>query len=472
MNMKTNILSSKLLVVFALVLWCTACSDYLDILPKGKKIPTTLADFEAMIKDEYGTHRVDASNAITLLNDRFQTTANLNYYPLVKANYMWDETADRIYLNNADETMYYAGYASISTCNLLIEHVPTSTESTEQERNEVIAYAKVLRAMNYFNLVNYYAETYQESTASAKNAVPQILSADINASHQQLTVQGIYDFILADLGEAMPYLKKESPTPLHPNLGAAYAFYARVYLQMGNYEKALEYANLALGENDQLYDWTAYYAENQAQIEDPDSYTATATPTGHYFVENYIFRHGSSSNAGTENPISVERMARFEEGDARAAARWKVRTIGTETQYVSTTRGFFNAGGITTTEVYLIKAECLARDGKYGEAMSELNKVRETRILADKYSPLTASTEEQAIEYIRRTKDNELILTLTPFADARRYNLETKYARTLSKVVEGTTYSLSPASHLWTMPFPMGAIENPGNGTISQNVNK
>jgi hypothetical protein len=98
--------------------------------------------------------------------------------------------------------------------------------------------------------------------------------------------------------------------------------------------------------------------------------------------------------------------------------------------------------------------------------------VRQTRILADKYSPLAASTEEQAIEYIRRTKDNELILTITPFADARRYNLETKYARTLTKVVDGVTLSLSPTSHLWTMPFPAGAINNPGNGTITQNVNK
>jgi tetratricopeptide (TPR) repeat protein len=470
--MKKNILSSNLLFVFAVILLFAACSDYLDILPKGKKIPATLADFEAMIRDEYSVHRVDASNAVTLINDRYQTTANLNYYPLTKANYMWDETADRIYLNNSDEAMYYAGYSSISTCNLLIEHVPAATEGAEQERNEVIAYAKVLRAMDYFNLVNYYAKTCHESDASQNGGVPQILSADINAPHRQLTVQEIYDFILDDLKEAAPYLKKESPTPLHPNSGAVYAFYARVYLQMSNYEKALEYASLALGENSQLYDWTEYYAENKDQIENPESWTATVTPTGHYFVENYIFRHGSTSYSSTENPISVERMARFEEGDARAAARWKVRTVGAETYCVSTTSGFFNIGGITTPEVYLIKAECLARGGKYDEAMDELNKVRRTRILADKYSPLAASAEEQAIEYIRRTKDNELILTIIPFIDARRYNLETKYARTLTKVVDGTALSLSPTSHLWTMPFPLGAINNPGNGTITQNVNK
>ena len=148
--MKTNIFPIKLLFVFVLTLSFTACNDYLDILPKGERIPTTLSDFEALLRDEYGTHRLDASNAINLLNDRYQTIANLNYYPLTKANYMWDENANRIELNNSDETMYYASYASISTCNLIIEHAPTATESTDAERNEVIAYAKVLRAINYF----------------------------------------------------------------------------------------------------------------------------------------------------------------------------------------------------------------------------------------------------------------------------------------------------------------------------------
>lgn len=470
--MKTNrcITRSLFLLLFALSL--ISCNGYLDLLPKGVKIPTTLTDFEAMLRDEYGTHRVDASNAINLLNDRYQTLANLNYYPLTKANYMWDEGADRIYLNNADEAMYYASYGSISTCNLIIEYAPSATECTESDRAKVIAYSKVLRAMNYFNLVNFYAETYQANTASVKNAVPLITSATVNAPYRQVTIQGIYDFILTDLKDALPHLESKSPTALHPNLGAAYAFYARVYLQMSNYAKALEYANLALGENDKLYDWTAYYATNQVEIEKIDSYTPTASPTKHDYIENYTFRHGGSSNAGLESAISVERRAQFEEGDARAAARWKVRTVAAETYCTSTTRGFFNAGGITTTEVYLIKAECLARSGKYGDAMNELNKVRAYRILADKYAPLGADTEEKAIEYIRRTKENELILTLIPFADMRRYNLETKYARTLNKVADGSTLSLSPTSHLWTMPFPMGATSNPGNGTIAQNVNK
>lgn len=31
----------------------SSCNDYLNIAPKGNKIPTTLADFEALLRDEY-----------------------------------------------------------------------------------------------------------------------------------------------------------------------------------------------------------------------------------------------------------------------------------------------------------------------------------------------------------------------------------------------------------------------------------
>lgn len=470
--MKTYMTKMRLLIVMSALVLFGSCEDYLDILPKGKKIPTTLSDFEALIRDEGSNQRVDVGNALNLLNDRFQSESNLSYFKLIKAIYMWDETADRIYLNDSDEGTYYTTYQSISSCNLIIEYAPNATESTQAEREEVVAYAKVLRAMNYFTLVNFYSDTYELSTASSKGGVPLITSATINASYEQPSVQVIYDFILDDIFDALPSLPAESPTPLHPNRGAAYAFLARVYLQMSNYDEALNYANLALEENDNLYDWVDYYEQNKEMIEDPDDYTILGSPTNHYYVENYNFRHGDSNYPSTELPISVERLARFEDGDARAAIRWKERSLFGETFCMSTTLGYFNHGGMTTVETYLIKAECLARAGEIADAMELLNTVRATRILAANYADLNASTEEQAIEHIRRTKDNEMILTIVPFIDARRYNLDSKYARTMTKEVDGNTLTLSPSSHLWIMTFPNGAVKNSGNGTITQNVSR
>ena len=222
---------------------------------------------------------------------------------------------------------------------------------------------------------------------------------------------------------------------LHPNLGAAYALLARVYLQMGNYSEALRHADLALGQNDALYDWNAFYNAHQATIEKADDYTHLPSPMGFDYVETYYFRHGIRTGIGNESNIPIERGERFEAGDARFLSRWKRYTTGDDTYYRSVISGYFNHAGLTTAEVYLIKAECQARlasGNDFTEAMNTLNTVRKTRIRPDVYQPAQASTLAEAIDLIRRTKDNELIFSIVPFADARRFNSEGTYARTLT----------------------------------------
>ena len=462
----------KIACLLALGLTFVSCEDYLSDVPKGSKSPTTLADYEAFLRDEYTNHRVDITGASQLLNDQYVTVANLANYRLYNANYMWDENADRIALKVSDETTYYSSYAGISTFNLIIENALTTTKATEAEQRIVWAEAKVLRAMNYFNLVNFYADTYVASTASTKLSVPLITSANINAPNKQVTIQEMYDFILNDVKDALPYLPKVSQTALHPNLGAGYAFYARVYLQMNNYAEALKYADLALAENNKLYDWIGYYNTNKAIIDAPNSYTTTISPMGYNYVENYTFRHGTFSTLTTENSIPVERAQRFEAGDAKFISRWKIYTVGAETYYRRTLSGAFNFGGITTVEVYLIKAECLARAGQISEALDVLNTVRKTRILPASYQDISTTDKTTALNAIFRTKNNELNNTLIPFADARRLNAEGVYKVSYTKTANGTTYTLASDSHLWTMPFPLGATQNPGNGTITQNVSK
>src|SRR5690606_39033471 len=116
--------------------------------------------------------------------------------------------------------------------------------------------------------------------------------------------------------------------------------------------------------NSNLFDWTAFYETHKSVIENPENFNSRLpSPMGFQYVENYQFRHGSSTYQAAESSIPLERWELFEEGDARAAARWKRYTVGQESYYRSSITGFYNYGGITTVEVYLIKAECLARAG-------------------------------------------------------------------------------------------------------------
>ena len=98
----------KLTYLFALagLLGMSSCNDYLDIVPKGNKIPTTLADYEALLRNEYTISQTPVTNALYLLNDQYMTKSSLGSPTLNTANYLWDENADRITLNNSDEGTY------------------------------------------------------------------------------------------------------------------------------------------------------------------------------------------------------------------------------------------------------------------------------------------------------------------------------------------------------------------------------
>lgn len=82
MNNKIFHSAASLLAALAML---TGCSDYLDNVPKGEKIPTTLSDFTELMADEYTNHREDITQASILLNDRYVSQSYRSYYPLWKA---------------------------------------------------------------------------------------------------------------------------------------------------------------------------------------------------------------------------------------------------------------------------------------------------------------------------------------------------------------------------------------------------
>src|SRR5690606_27210947 len=235
------------------------------------------------------------------------------------ANYFWREDVDRKELNNTDEDTYYQSYASIATCNLIMENGEEMTECTEQQRRELVATARVIRALNYFILANYYAGTYDVNTANDTKAVPLILSADVGATHTQVDIAQLYDFMIDELETTLVDLPATGLTVLHPGQGAAQALLARIYLQMGNYPLALQHADKALIVNDKLFDWLADYELNKIRIEETTDYTLKETPMDHSYVENYYFRHGNDASTyrTAEYNLRLDRVEHFEDGDAK-----------------------------------------------------------------------------------------------------------------------------------------------------------
>jgi len=101
--------------------------------------------------------------------------------------------------------------------------------------------------------------------------------------------------------------------------------------------------------------------------------------------------------------------------------------------------------------------------------MDDLNALRKKRIIASVYQPLSASSLKEAIDYIRKERDVELLGSGMMFYDMRRFNTETEYQRTMVKKDDkGIMHSLKPDSELWVMPFPKSVTDQ--NTDLKQNT--
>lgn len=473
--MKNKIAKIGIVLSTVAVFFLSSCEAYLGTIPKGEKIPQTFEDYNAFIRYKEN-HFFDNQQQMNVLNEAFKTPSVLSSNELIRINYMWDEKADRKIQENSMQTStntstYAYCYQGIAHWNLIIEDADKLTECTQSQREELMSQAKVLRAMAYFHLVNYYADQYTAENARTTRAVPLITSADVGEASPQVTLEELYQFMLSDLTESsISLLPEKGETLFHPTKGAGYAMLARIYMQMSDYENASKYAQRALDINSTLYDWLPYYLENKERYDDPADYYQDYPSVALTNPENYVFAYSSPNAWSGVYSIPLDRAKSFEQGDLRFITKFKFRKYATGDRYVSVLSDDINGGGPSTPEMYYIKAECLARKGELIEAMDVLNKVRETRILPEFYNPLSAATEAQAIEYIRRDKENEYLQTAITFWEMRRFNKEPQYARTLTKEVDGVTYTLKPDSHLWIMPFSEQIMTNPGNSLIEQNT--
>lgn len=478
-------------ITLACGFFLTSCSDWLDVVPKGKKVPATLEDYRAFVEKELYS-RSSSGHARQVVNEFYVSPNSVSTNIPREVNFLWLADGERIPHIQTDDG-YNNNYQAIFYANLVINDVPTiltSTQAEADEAKEIVAQAKVLRALHYFYLVNTYAKAYDKATAAASKGVPYIATSDdFETPVPQKTVQEIYDYMLDDLNSALPHLPETSRSFYQPSKAAGYAILARVHLFMKNFDKAFECADESIKRNSFIFDMVAYHKTHI----DPDgigrdiqgnSAAFSGLPKITFFEgreENLLMMYGNytdnmqglSSIAmlpladSAENVNCTRGPERFEDGDTRFLCNFYRNT---SSKYYSYSRSDkFNGGGIRTPEVYLMRAECYARQGNLQKAMDDLNTVRKKRIIAGKYQDLTASTVAEAMDYIRRERDNELIGTDMMFFDMRRFNTEAEYKRTMKKKDhKGIIRTLEPDSELWVMPFPASVTLY--NSNIEQNT--
>lgn len=151
----------------------------------------------------------------------------------------------------AVQNLWSSAYLCINKCNVFIDGmatVPTSVVTADVAARYV-AEAKLIRALSYYSLLQYYARPYADGNGS-KPGVPLRLTGIKGSGQSNLarsTVAEVYTQVLKDLNEAESSLPLtysgtgENTTRAHKN--TAIALKTRVYLTMQRYADVVTEAN-------------------------------------------------------------------------------------------------------------------------------------------------------------------------------------------------------------------------------------
>lgn len=354
-------------------------------------------------------------------NPSFFTSATYAY-----SAYSWESTS----LETNDQVAGFTwrkAYAQIYTFNTVLENLDNVQQATRTTYDQVKGEACFGRAFYHFLLLTQYCQWQEDA--------PGIGYRDNTSSTATLTRETVgytLERIYADLDSAEVCLTRAGRTDFdfevktRPTVPTVQALRARIALYRGDYETALTNAENALAGNSELEvvvqnpNYTlspilqVNYLDqdsvpiastmvsipmigmslyNQMTVQCPELYlpclsaniSTWCIPVSESFYNLFTDKvndarwtlfYGSNYTLGVLNGISAEIMAG---GISWETQQWMEPWDICSYWRFSSQWGATNVVGMTTAEMYLTKAECLARAGRTDEAAEVLKTLRRTR---------------------------------------------------------------------------------------------
>ncbi|TGY78877.1 RagB/SusD family nutrient uptake outer membrane protein [Lepagella muris] len=462
-----------ILSLTASLLMLSSCD--IEMVPKGQTTLETAQEIEYLLNEIHVS--TDPGSDISILvnesyGQEFSTVKQLinNTNTLLSSYLCYNENLDRGNLASKD-SRYTSIYSAINTLNVALGKIDAAT-GEQSIKQKVIAEAHLKRAYLHFLAANLYARQYDAATASQNGGIAYVDNYDMDQK-QQIPLDQVYERILEDLDDKYIDALPSTASVTRCSRATGNAIKARILFQMKRYQDALPYALKALDSD--------YTIEDRLYM--MDDYCWLLLPTS---PNNFLYV--ASSNPSFWCPfadnLSRETVAKFEDGDLTidygyAGYKEEGEEIwnGIYGEMSSGVEGclsfsgwdtYKNPWGLTVESIMYVAAECYIRDNQIEKGLGYVNEIREHRIDPEKYVPFTASTVKEAMEELQQAKFIEFLMTFENFFDRKRWNSEDEYKATITRDFPGIgTYSISPESPLWIMPFPIAVMQT--NPTFSQN---
>lgn len=430
-----------------------SCSDgFLDIKPnKSQVVPQTAEDLWALLMN---------TTKMNVYYPSIGEVASDNHY--YEQNY-WQGLTDldsrNAYIWNPD--IFVEGeandwsfpYVTVFTANVVLESLEKNKGSIAvQEYNALKGSALFFRGYAFFQLAQHFMEAYDESHAGNKLGIPLRLTSDLNTKSVRSTMSETYTQIITDLDNAAELLPMQSRLYNLPGKAAGYMMLAKTYLVKGEYALASIHANRSFELTDaQLIDYN-------------DVDTAANTPFARFNSEVIFYSLLMGRTALTPARLRMDDVfyASYSESDLRKRVYFRKENNGYYSfkgSYDGTGSAF---GGLAIDELYLILAESHARLSETEKACFFLNEFLRRRIRKDAFIPIQETVGDDILLHILDHRRKQLILRGTRWSDLKRLNRDERFAKTVTRKVNGEEYRLEPNARRYVFPIPLHVISLTG----------
>ncbi len=234
----------SLLALLVFMFATTACEDLLETEPTDAQSPstiTTIGDAKVVVNGLYaklqsnGSYNSDMITLSDVRSDDMQATMAGR----LELEYTYDYE-----FNTMDESVWQMPYEIIKNANNILEFIddiPAEKESEVIARDDIKAQALAIRALCHFDLVKNFGKPYTHDNGASLGVPVMLETTSPYAKPKRNTVAEVYDAVVNDLDAAMALFSDEDK-PSRMTIWGAKALASRVYLYMGDYDKAYDYA--------------------------------------------------------------------------------------------------------------------------------------------------------------------------------------------------------------------------------------
>ncbi|MEI3798797.1 MULTISPECIES: RagB/SusD family nutrient uptake outer membrane protein [unclassified Chitinophaga] len=437
----------------------SSCTKFLDVKPKGKLIPSEVADFDHLLDNSniaqwvfidnntgcnlgYLTDNLSLSDGIGNINYKANNHPNIDRY--------WAYVFRQPYKNPSTSDYFWdwGTYRSMAYFNNVIDGVraiPNLSTENQQYAKTVVAQALVNRAWSYFITTLVYGPVYKPGSPNDTKTIPYVTSADMGAPLPDLSTQEqAFAQVQNDVLTALPDMPEVTNWPSRPNKTAAHALLAYYHLFTQKYDSVVYYANLAWtaaskgGTDKLIYDYNSFSWTDptnliNSTIKGPDNFLSAANSRENLLYRNLDAGAGRSSSSYPSDEV----IALYDQANDLRFKYFFLTAPGYKTTYNNVVYDDGNriqyyrgsktnmTAGFSYPELLLMRAEGYARTNQLAVAIDDLNTLRRYRYKTGTPT-LPVGTKDEVIQQVLDERRRELPLgSFKRFLDLKRLCLET-----------------------------------------------